>query len=55
MPKDDDELDLGLDEDLVDDDPIPARRDVRIFHRKSEDEDKKHPKKNEEFDEDIFV
>jgi hypothetical protein len=55
MPRDDDDMGIGLDDDdLVDDDPIPARRDTRIFQRKKEDEPKK-PAKNEEFDEDIFV
>ena len=55
MPRDDEDMSIGMDDDdLVDDDPIPARRDTRIFHRKKEDEPKK-PTKNEEFDEDIFV
>jgi len=57
MPRNDDDMDISLtDDDLIDDDPIPARRDVRIFHRKKEEDVKKHaPKKEEEFDEDIFV
>jgi hypothetical protein len=49
MP-DDEDIDMGLDEDLVDDEPIPARRDVRIFHRKKEDNNK-----DDDFDEDVFV
>lgn len=51
MLKDDEDMDLGNDDDLLDDDPIPARRDVRIFHRKKEED--KH--KDDDFDEDIFV
>jgi hypothetical protein len=56
MPKDDN-IDVGPgDDDLVDDEPIPARRDIRIFHRKKDDTHKKEPDhKNEEFDEDVFV
>jgi hypothetical protein len=51
MPEDDD-MGIALDDDdIVDDDPIPARRDVRIFHRKKED--KNH--KDDDFDEDVFV
>lgn len=52
MPKDDDDLDIALDDDdLIDDEPIPARRDIRIFHRKKEDSNHK----DDDFDEDIFV
>jgi len=52
MPKteDDDDLGIELDENGLDDEPIPARRDVRIFHRKKEDDNKK-----DDFDEDVFV
>ncbi len=51
MPEDDD-MDIALnDDDLVDDEPIPARRDIRIFHRKKEDTNHK----DDDFDEDIFV
>ena len=50
MPKDEDGSNLDLDDDLIDDEPIPARRDIRIFHRKKEKDDKE-----EEFDEDVFV
>lgn len=52
MPRleDDGNVGIDLDDDSVDDDPIPAKRDIRIFHRKKEDDHK-----NEEFDEDIFV
>jgi hypothetical protein len=51
MPEDDD-MDIALDDDdLVDDEPIPARRDIRIFHRKKEDTDRK----DDDFDEDVFV
>jgi len=40
-----------LDTDAFDDDePIPARRDTRIFHREKEDKDK-----DEDFEEDVFV
>jgi hypothetical protein len=42
------------DEDLneqgfEDDEPLPGKRDTRIFNRKKE------PEKKEEFDEDVFV
>ena len=37
MSRDDDDLNIGMDEDILDDDPIPAKRDIRIFHRKSDD------------------
>lgn len=51
MPEDDD-MGIALnDEDLVDDDPIPARRDIRIFHRKKENDNHK----DDDFDEDVFV
>lgn len=50
MPKDDD-IDDRID-DFVDDDPIPAKRDTRIFQRKK-DSDKKD--KDEDFEEDVFV
>ncbi|MGV8150979.1 MAG: hypothetical protein ACP5NV_04590 [Candidatus Woesearchaeota archaeon] len=48
MPKDDD-IDIPEDE-FEDDEPIPAKRDVRIFHRKKEDK-----KEDEDFEEDVFV
>jgi hypothetical protein len=53
MPRDDDEdLNATLNEDdSVDDDPIPAKRDHRIFHRKKEDDNHK----DDDFDEDVFV
>ena len=52
MPTDDEEMNIALeDDDLVDDEPIPARRDIRIFHRKKEDDNHK----DDDFDEDIFV
>jgi hypothetical protein len=51
MPNDKDEdFRVALNDDSADDEPIPARRDPRIFHRKKEDDNK-----NDEFDEDIFV
>jgi hypothetical protein len=50
MPKDDDDIEIPLEDDLVDDEPIPARRDIRIFHRKKEDNNK-----DDDFDEDVFV
>ncbi|MGV8171810.1 MAG: hypothetical protein ACP5OA_03910 [Candidatus Woesearchaeota archaeon] len=53
MPKDEDgDFSVVLDdEDLLDDDPIPAKRDHRIFHRKKEDDNHK----DDDFDEDVFV
>jgi hypothetical protein len=51
MPNDEEEISIDLDEDLVDDEPIPARRDIRIFHRKKDDDNHK----DDDFDEDIFV
>lgn len=51
--KHDDIVDLDPDMDDLDDDPIPAKRDIRIFHRKKDkDED---PGKDEDFEEDVFV
>lgn len=38
------------DEDFLDEDPIPAKRDHRIFARKPEQQ-----KKDEDFEEDKFV
>ena len=52
MPEEDDMMDMN--DDDLDLDPIPAKRDLKIFARKKE-EDKKVPDKEEEFDEDIFV
>ena len=50
MPKNtDDEAIEGFDETDLDE-PIPAKRDVRIFSRKKEDGDK-----DEGFEEDVFV
>jgi hypothetical protein len=51
MPKDDDDMGISLEEDEFADEPIPARRDIRIFHRKKEDDNHK----NDDFDEDVFV
>lgn len=48
MPKYDD-VDDRID-DFVDDDPIPAKRDTMIFHRKKEKKEK-----DEDFEEDVFV
>ncbi len=50
MSKDED-IDDRID-DFVDDDPIPAKRDTRIFQRKK-DSDKKD--KDEDFEEDVFI
>ena len=62
MVKDDDEALMGdVDDDLLDDEPIPARRDTSIFKRGKEEhhKEKKHKEekeeKKEEFDEDVFV
>lgn len=58
MPQDaDDSLGVELDDDSIDDEPIPARRDTRIFSRKKDDEEKKDDEDNkkEDFDEDVFV
>lgn len=38
-------------DEFEDDEPIPAKRDTRIFHR--DKDDGKH--KDEEFEEDVFV
>jgi hypothetical protein len=51
MRNDDDDLGVALDDDFADDEPIPARRDIRIFHRKKEDNNHK----DDDFDEDVFV
>ena len=50
MP-DDEDINIGLDDEIVDDEPIPARRDTAIFKRKKEDNNNK----DDDFDEDIFV
>ncbi|GIU69672.1 MAG: hypothetical protein KatS3mg002_0908 [Candidatus Woesearchaeota archaeon] len=50
MPKDEDILDEDFDE-LIDDEPIPARRDIRIFQRKKEEK----KEEDEDFEEDVFV
>lgn len=49
-PRADDIEDIDSDIDDVDEDPIPVKRDVRIFHRKKEDKNKE-----EDFEEDVFV
>jgi hypothetical protein len=60
MPKmspkisDDEDLSAVMDDDSLDDEPIPARRDTRIFHRKNNGSNGENSK-DEEFDEDIFV
>jgi hypothetical protein len=46
-PDTDDDVDMG---DFDDEEPIPARRDTRIFHRDKGKEDK-----DEDFEEDVFV
>ena len=49
MPKE--EIEDDLDDELdLDEEPFPAKRDTRIFNRKKEDD-----KKNEDFEEDVFV
>ena len=50
MPKGED-IDLDI-EDSEGDEPIPAKRDIRIFHRKKEE---KKEEKDEDFEEDVFV
>jgi len=50
MSKDDD-IDDRID-DFLDDDPIPAKRDTRIFQRKKEKDEKDN---DEDFEEDVFV
>ena len=49
MPKAEDYVDDGI--DLEEDDPIPAKRDTKIFQRKKEDKSEK----DEDFEEDVFV
>jgi hypothetical protein len=52
MSNDVDDIEIPVDDDaLVDDEPIPARRDTAIFKRKKEDNNNK----DDDFDEDIFV
>lgn len=50
MPKDDQ---TDIEDDFADDDPdpIPAKRDTRIFSRKKESE----KKDDDDFEEDVFV
>ena len=43
--------DIG-DDDLLDD-PVPGKRDTRIFSRKKDDS--KEKKKDDDFEEDVFV
>ncbi|HIH32530.1 TPA: hypothetical protein HA235_07535 [Candidatus Woesearchaeota archaeon] len=51
MPKNDDMDDDNDADDILDDDPIPAKRDTRIFQRKKESDSDK----DEDFEEDVFV
>lgn len=47
------ENDANLDDvgdDFSEEEPIPIKRDVRIFHRKKEED-----KKDDDFEEDVFV
>lgn len=63
MVKNDDEALMGdIDDDMLDDEPIPARRDTSIFKRGKEEKKEKLSKdkkplkeEEEEFDEDVFV
>jgi hypothetical protein len=62
MPKNiDDSMDMDdlNTEGFEDEEPIPIKRDIRIFHRKMDDdkkEDKKKDKKeDDDFEEDVFV
>jgi hypothetical protein len=50
MPKDDD-IDDSIDGFDDDPEPIPAKRDIRIFHRKKESKDDR----DEDFEEDVFI
>jgi hypothetical protein len=54
MPKsnDLDEIEQSLDD--LDNDPIPAKRDTRIFQIKK-DKDSEDKEKDEDFEEDVFV
>ena len=55
MPEDDDDI-HDIDPDMDDiDDPIPAKRDTRIFQRKKGNSDDKDDGKDEDFEEDVFV
>ena len=56
MPRNhDDDPNINLDDDLSEDDePLPVKRDVRIFSRKKDDEHK-DKESDEEFEEDVFV
>jgi hypothetical protein len=51
MPKADDYVDDEI--DLDGDEPIPAKRDIKIFQIKKEKEEKED--KDEDFEEDVFV
>ena len=50
----DDDIDLDVD-GFEDDEPIPARRDIRIFHRDKEEKKDDKTKKDDDFEEDVFV
>jgi hypothetical protein len=52
MPKHEDDADLDdiNTEEFEDDEPLPVKRDTRIFQHKKDD-----PKKDEDFEEDVFV
>jgi hypothetical protein len=50
MPKKHAEEEIIDDESFVDDEPLPAKRDTSIFHRKKESQHK-----DDDFDEDVFV
>ena len=47
-----DDIDDSIDGFENDPDPIPAKRDIRIFHRKKNDNKKET---DEDFEEDVFV
>ncbi|MEM4637853.1 MAG: hypothetical protein QXK76_02400 [Candidatus Woesearchaeota archaeon] len=44
------EIEEDMDDDFIDEEPIPAKRDVRIFQRKKE-----KTEDDDEFEEDVFV
>ncbi len=63
MVKNDNETLMGEDDEMLDDEPIPAKRDTSIFKHGKEEKNEKSSKdkkpvkeeKEEEFDEDVFV
>jgi len=54
--KHDDIVDIDPDmDDFEDDDPIPAKRDTRIFQIKKDKDNKDSKDKDDDFEEDVFV